>query len=229
MSGRRTRGWAFACLAGAALGVSLVVLIILIAITALQAGPITSMRAVAGAGISLSLRSMDVPGTRDAVAFVTVAQVEAGSPAAGLGMSRGDALLTVGDTPVNRPSQAWDAVGAAPGGREVTLPVVWMPRPEITLGTLRAASVEGAPRVVLSAPSESAQAGGLRAGDVLLTAGGIPIAGTRQAWEALVVAARTQGTPIELALEREGEPVLVRWDPTARAELPFVRDPLRAW
>ncbi len=229
MRGRRTVGWVFAALAAAALGVSLVVLIVLIAITALQAGPITSMRAVSGAGISLSLRSLDIPGTRDSLAYATVAQVEAGSPAAGLGMSRGDALIEVGGTGVDRPSRAWDTVGAAPGGREVTLPVAWMPRSEVTLGALRATSVQGAPRVVLSSPSESAKAGALRAGDVLLAVGGIPIVGTRQAWEALVVAARTQGTPIELSLERDGELQVLRWDPTVRAELRFVRDPLRAW
>ncbi|QAA76728.1 MAG: Phosphate transport system permease protein PstA [Candidatus Bipolaricaulis sibiricus] len=226
---RRAVGGVFAVLAGAALGLSLVVLIVLIATTALQAGPITSMRAVSGAGISLSLRSMDVPGTRDTLAYATIAQVEAGSPAAGLGMARGDAMIAIAETAVDRPSRAWDAVGRAPGGREVTLPVVWMPRPEITLGTLRATAVDGAPRVVLSAPSGSAQAGALRAGDVLRTVGGIPIVGTRQAWEALVAVAQTQGTPLELVVERDGELEIVRWDPTLRAELSFVRDPLRAW
>lgn len=226
---RRAVGGVFAVLAGAALALSLVVLIVLIATTALQAGPITSMRAVSGAGISLSLRSMDVPGTRDTLAYATIAQVEAGSPAAGLGMARGDAMIAIAETAVDRPSRAWDAVGRAPGGREVTLPVVWMPRPEITLGTLRATAVDGAPRVVLSAPSGSAQAGALRAGDVLRTVGGIPIVGTRQAWEALVAVAQTQGTPLELVVERDGELEIVRWDPTLRAELSFVRDPLRAW
>ncbi len=229
MTGRRTVGWAFAALAGAALGVSLVVLIVLIVITALQAGPITAMRAVAEAGISLSLRSMDVPSTRESLSYSTIAQVEAGSPASGLGMARGDALVAVAGVPVDRPSRAWDAVGAAPGGYEVTLPVAWIPRSEITLGALRATSVAGETRVVLTSPSPAAQGGGLRAGDVLLSAAGIPIVGTRQAWEALVVAARTQGTPIELTLERGGELQVIAWDPTARAELRFVRNPLRAW
>ncbi len=228
MRRRRALGVGFAVVAGVALGVSLVVLIALIATTALQTGPITSMRAVSEVGISLSVRSMDVPGTRDAVAYATIAQVEGGSRAAALGMSRGDALIEVAGVAVDRPTRAWDAVGGAPGGREVALPVVWMPRSEVTLGTLRM-SGDGHPRVLLSAPSTAARAAGLQPGDVLLAAAGIPIAGTRQAWEALVVAARTQGTPIELAVEREGERQSIAWDPTARGELPFVRDPLRAW
>lgn len=229
MSRRRTLGWAFAALAGTALGVSLLALIVLIVVTALQAGPITSMRAVSEAGISLSLRSMDVPGTRDSLAYVSIAQVEGGSPAAGLGMSRGDALIEVAGVAVDRPSRAWDTVGEAVGGQEVNLPVVWMPRSEVTLGTLRAASTGGEPRVVISTPSAAAQAAGLLVGDLLVAAAGIPITGTRQAWEALVVAARTQGTPIELTLERKGECQIISWDPAARGELPFVRDPLRAW
>lgn len=229
MRGRRTLGWVFALLAGTALGVSLLVLIVLIVITTLQTGPITSMRAVSGAGISLSLRSMDVPGTRDSLAYVTIAQVEGRSLAAGLGISRGDALIEVAGVAVDRPGRAWDAVGEAAGGREVTLPVVWMPRSEVTLGTLRATSTGGGPRVLISTPSAAAQAAGLLTGDLLVTAAGIPITGTRQAWEALVVAARTQGTPIELTLEREGERQVLLWNPSLQAELPFLRDPLRAW
>lgn len=227
MRERRAVGWAFAVVAGGALAVSLLALVVLIATTALQAGPITAMRAVAEAGISLSLRSTDIPGTRESLLYATVAQV--GGQAAGLGMARGDALISLGGVAVDRPSRAWDAVGRAPGGRAVTLPVVWVPRSEITLGSLRAGTVGGEPRVFVSAPSAAAQAGGLRSGDVLLAIGGIPVVGTRQAWEAVVVAARTQGVPVELVVEREGERLALAWDPTSRGELGFVRDPFRAW
>ena len=223
---RRVLGWAFAGLAGGALGVSLLALVVLVATTALQAGPITAMRAVAEAGISLSLRSTDVPGTRESHLYTMVAHV-GGGPAAAVGMARGDALISLGGAAVDRPSRAWEAVGRAPGGRAVTLPVVWIPRSEVTLGGLRA--VGGEPRAVVSAPSAAAQAAGLQPGDTLVAVGGIPIVGTRQAWEALVVAARTQGVPVELVLERGGERLTLLWDPTSRAEVEFVRDPLRAW
>lgn len=225
---RRAVGWAFAGVAGGALAVSLLALVVLIATTALQAGPITAMRAVAEAGISLSLRSTDLPGTRESFLYATVAQV-GGGQAAALGMARGDALISLGGVAVDRPSRAWDAVGRASGGRALTLPVVWVARSEITLGSLRAGSVGGEPRVFLSAPSGAAQAAGLRSGDALLAVGGIPVVGTRQAWEALVVAARTRGTPLEFAVEREGERLAVVWDPTSRGELGFARDPFRAW
>lgn len=229
MTVRRGVGWGFALAAGAALGLSLTVLIALIASTALQAGPITAMRATAQTGISLSLRSMDVPGTRDSLAYTTIAQVEGESPAAGLGMSRGDALIEVAGVAVDRPRRVWDAVGAAPGGREVTLPVVWIPRSEVTLGRLRTVGGEAAPRVLLAAASPRAQEAGLAEGDILVSASGIPIAGTRQAWEALVVAAQTQGLPVELVVEREGERLIILWDPAVRGRLPFLRDPWRAW
>jgi len=226
---RRALGWAFAALAGAAVGVSLLAVALLVLITALQAGPITAMRAVAEAGISLSLRSLEIPGTREALTYVPMAQVAAGSPAASLGMARGDALIAVAGTGVDRPSRAWEAVGRAPGGRSVTLPVVWLPRAEVTLGGLRMESRNGETRVVLASPSAAAREAGLQPGDALLAVGGIPILGTRQAWEALAVAARTHGVPVELVLERESERLTLFWDPTRQAELTFVRDPLRAW
>ncbi|MCX7751111.1 MAG: phosphate ABC transporter permease PstA [Candidatus Bipolaricaulota bacterium] len=222
---RKVVGGAFGVLAGAALGVGLLVLVVLIATTALQAAPITAMRAVAEAGISLSLRSLEVPGTRESRPYVTVAQAEAGSPAAGLGLARGDALLAVGGVSVDRPSRAWEAVRHAPGGREVTLAVRWVPRSEVTLGTVRAA----AGGVAVVNPSPAAQAAGLAPGDLLLSVGGIPITGTRQAWEALVVAVGARNGPVEVEVERGGERRVLRWDPAREGELPFVRDPLRAW
>lgn len=226
---RRALGWAFAALAGAAVGVSLLAVALLILITALQAGPITAMRAVAEAGISLSLRSLEIPGMREALTYVSIAQVAAGSAAAALGMARGDALVALAGTPMERPSRAWEAVARAPGGRSVVLSVVWLPRAEVSLGSLRMEWREGEPRVILASPSAAAQEAGLQPGDVLLAVGGIPIAGTRQAWEALVVAARIQGVPVELAVERAGERLILSWNPTRTGELPLIRDPLRAW
>jgi phosphate transport system permease protein len=90
-------------------------------------------------------------------------------------------------------------------------------------------SRNGETRVVLASPSAAAREAGLQPGDALLAVGGIPILGTRQAWEALAVAARTHGVPVELVLERESERLTLFWDPTRQAELTFVRDPLRAW
>lgn len=226
---RKAIGWAFAGVAAVAVGVSLLAVALLILITALQAGPLTAMRAVAEAGLSLSLRSLEIPEDLEAFTYLSIAQVAAGSPAAALGMARGDALIALAGMPLGRPSQAWKAVGEAPGGRSVHLPVVWLPRAEVTLGSLRRATVEGEPRVILSSPSAAAQEAGLRPGDILLAVGRIPIQGTRQAWEALAVVARTQGIPVELTVERGGERLTLLWDPTRTGELLFVRDPLRAW
>lgn len=227
MNRRRILGQGFALLAGTALGLSLLVLILIITITALQAGPITAMRAVSNAGIALSLRTLDLPEASLSYSYVLIAQIEESSPAAELGMARGDALLVVGEK-VDRPKGVWDAVRAAPGGREVALPVVWVPRSEVSLGILRSVA-EGGSGVVLAAPSPAAREAGFQPGDILLAIGGVPIMGARQAWEVLVVMARTQGAPVALTVKRGRNPSVILYDPTHRGEVRFVRNPLRAW
>lgn len=235
-SWRKTVGVGFAGVAAGALLVGLVALIVMVATTVLQTGRLPAMHATATAGLSLSLRTLqvEVEGQRRFIPYVTVAQVEAGSPAAGVGLARGDAILAVGEKAVGRPEEVWEVVRRVPGGREVQVPIFWVPRAEKVLGSLRAVAAPDRPgefRVTVTsvAPGSPGELAGLGPGDTLLAAGGIPITGTRQAWEALVAAARQADGPLALSVEREGIRMELALRSAQRAELPLVRDPLRAW
>lgn len=229
-------GASFAVLAGSSLLLGLLVLVVLLVTTLLRTGPLTAMHATASAGISLSLRSMEAVGLtgRQSVPYVTVAQVERGSPAAELGLARGDALVSVAGTEVGRPNEVWDAVGRAPGGRSTSIPIAWVPRMEQVLGRISAAPVPeklGQFRIVVASvsPGSPSEAAGLRQGDVLLSAGEITVSGTRQAWEAIVVAAREGGGLVPLTVERDGEVLSLLLAAAVQDELPAVRDPARTW
>ncbi|GEM_PF-884484 len=234
---RRALGALFAGVALGALLLGLLVLLVLIATTALQSTQLVAMRATADAGLSLSLRTLQLGprggGTAGFFPYVTVARVAPGSPAEALGLRRGDALLRVGEVPVERVSDVWRAIAALPSGVE-RASIAWVPGRRGLLGSLRAVPVPDRPgefRVVLSkvAPGSAAERAGLQPGDVLVEAGGLPITGTQQAWQALVVAARTQGGKVPLTIEREGERLTAVLDVERRGELPFQRSLLRAY
>jgi len=234
--GRRALGGVFAVLGGTALLFGLVVLVVLLVTTVLQTGRLTAMHATAAAGISLSTRGLEVPGPAGSqfLAYATVAAVAAGSPAAELGLSRGDALVSVAGAAVGRPSEAWDVVRRAPGGRATSVPITWVPRMDRIVGSLTTSPVPGSPgqfRVVVASvsPGSPGEAGDLRPGDTLLAAHGIPISGTRQAWEAIVVAAREGNGAARLTVERGGEVLDLHLPVAAAAELPIVRDTFQAW
>jgi phosphate transport system permease protein len=194
------------------------------------------MHATASAGLSLSLRTLEAVGPAGSQFFpyVTVAQVDRGSSAADLGLARGDALLSVAGTVVARPSETWDAVGQAPGGLSTTVSIAWVPRVERVVGTLAAAPVPGAPgqfRVTVAGVTagSAGERAGLQRDDVLLAADGIAISGTRQAWEAIVVAAREGDGPVRLTVDRGGEELDLLVEAAVHAQLPVRRDPVAAW
>ncbi len=231
----RVVGALFAGLALGALLLGLLVLIALITSTVLQSARIAAMRATAEAGLALSLRSLqlDVGGRRLFLPYVTLAQVEPGSPAAALGMRRGDALIAVGGRPVERPEDVWAAVERAPGGRALRLEVAWVPGGRELLGGLRAVPTPERPgefRVQLVKPSEPAARAGLEPGDVLLKANGLPIGGTRQAWEAVAIAARERPDGVvTLTVERGGQTLQVQLPARREGALPVTRDVLKAY
>ena len=211
-----------------ALPLALVALALMVVVTALQVGQLTAMDAVAEAGLTLTLRTLEGPDGAP-VPYVQVAQVARDSPAARAGLARGDVLLAVAGRRVGRPLEAWRAVEAAPGGREIHLPLVWLPPLERALGTLRVERGGSEPALVLVAPAPAAQAQGLRPGDVLRKAAGIPVTSPRQAWETVLLLARQGEAPLELEVLRAGETAHLAFDPCGRAELLVVRDAWRAW
>ncbi len=232
---RRTLGGLFEALALGALLLGLLVLLVLIATTVLQGARLMAMHATAEAGLSLSLRSLqvDIGQQRLFLPYVTLSQVAKGSPAAQLGLARGDALVAVGGQPVERPEDVWQVIERAPGGERFELEIAWVPKRTTLLGSLRAVpspDVPGEFRIQLRRVSEFAERAGLQPGDVLLSADGIPITGTRQAWEAVVIAARrSPDGVVTLAVEREGQTLSLRLDAREEGQLALTRNLLKAY
>lgn len=204
--------WERAVVVGAflALPLALFTLGVMLVVTALQAGLWTNMHALEAAGLVLTTRSLNLPdGTT--LPYVAAAQVREGSAAAALGIARGDVLVEAGGGP-------WTAPGrlVRPGRPPRTHPrgsPALGPRAEVLLGTLQVRWEEGQARVVLAAPAPLAMGQGLHPGDILLGVNGTPVTGTRQAWEALVTAARTGAVPAELTVRRGEVSLVLLFDP----------------
>lgn len=232
---RRALGALFGGLALGALLLGLLVLLVLITTTVLQSTRLVAMRATADAGLALSLRNLYVErgGQAQYRPYVSISRVLPGSPAEALGLRRGDALVRLGERPVETVGDAWAVVAEAPG-RRAELALGWVPRRRDLLGSLQAVPVPDRPgefRVTLVrvAPGSPAERAGLRPGDVLLEAGGLPITGTHQAWQAVVVAARTHEGNVPLTVEREGRRVTVVLSAERRGKLAFEKGLLRAY
>ncbi len=210
-----------------ALPLGLFVLGVMVAVTALQAGLWTNMHVLERVGLVLTARSLTLP-SGSALPYVTLAQVREGSPAAALGLTRGDVLVEVGGRPVDRPLAVWSALASAPG-RHASVQVGWIPRLERVLGSLHLSLESGQTQVVLVAPAEPAQKAGLVPGDVLLAMQGSPVTGARQAWEVLLAAARQGELPVDLLVRRGEEYLRLSFDPRRFGELPVERDVWQAW
>ncbi|MFN3347124.1 MAG: hypothetical protein ACK42E_04885, partial [Candidatus Bipolaricaulaceae bacterium] len=209
-----------------ALPLALFALGVMVAVTALQAGLWTNMHALEQAGLVLTGRSLNIS-SGATLSYVAVAQVREGSAAAELGLARGEALVEIAGTPVDRPLAVWSALSAWPG--RLVLSLCWIPRVESALGTVQLRTEAEQARVVLVEPGEQARAAGLAPGDVLLAVNGTPVSGTRQVWEALVVAVRQGLVPVELLIRRGADILRLPFDPRRFGELRVERDPWRAW
>jgi len=227
---RKGRGTVFGALSVGALMVGLLALATMIAATVLQARRLTAMDATSQAGLALSLRSVEVPG-REFVPYVVAAQVDPDSAAERAGLSRGDVLVGVGGSAVSRPDEVWDALGKlGPGSSTVS----WIPKPEKLWGPLRAVVHPERPgelgvtlaAVPVGSPAERA---GLRPGDALISVAGLPVTGTRQAWELVVGAVRQGPQVLTLVIERGRERQELAFDPIVQGEIPFQPELWRAW
>lgn len=224
---RRAKGSAFAVLAAGSLALGGLVVVVLLVSTLRQSLGIVAMRATAGAGVALSLRSMTGlgPDGSGTAPYVAVAQVDEDSPAHRAGLAPGDALIEVAGRPMADVDEVWDTVGELPlDGRAV--PVAWVPNLEALLGELTPVPVPGklgrfGAQLSWVAPGSAAAAAGLQDFDVLLAAGETPVTGTQQAWQAIVVEARRRGGRVPLAVERGGETFTVDFPAGRRGELPL--------
>lgn len=230
---RRRKGAIFASLAAVALLLGVMVVTALIVSTGVNGWQLVAMHATARTGLALSLRSMDVSQSFDGrrtFPFVTAAQVESNSQAAALGMQQGDALPHLLGRPVFSSSDVWQLVENMPADA-VVLPLAWVPKAETLIGQLKADAIPGqAGRFVTTVskvtPGSPAEQAGLQADDVLKSAGGIPIEGTRQAWQAIVIAAQRGQSPVTLTVERAGQTLELALQAERRGELPLSRN---AW
>lgn len=223
---RTLKGTIFACLAAASLISGLVIIIVLVFTTALQAWKLVAMRATADAGLALSMRGLEinVDGRSKSLPYVTAAQVGERSAAEGLGIRQGDAVVQVGGHAVDQTSEVWAAIETARKGNVVRLPIVWVPRVDQLFGELSPEPIPGQRgkyRAWLSyvqrgSPAEEA---GLRVGDVLVSVDGLSISGTRQAWQAVVVASRRTDEPVMLTVERGDRTLEIPLQAEQRGEL----------
>lgn len=219
---RRALGKLFAFLSAVALALGLLVMATLIVSTLAQSGRLVAMHATAEAGLSLSTRSLSLDsGGGGSASYVTISQVEEGSQAEAMGMHPGDALIAVDEEPVESPSDVWRVIEGA-RGRELL--VSWVPGADRLLGDLKAARIPGEigkyrAELVEVQPGSPAARAGLRAGDVLISAKELPITGTRQAWQAIVVATQRAGGPFSLTIERDDQEQSVHIDAGREAKL----------
>jgi len=232
---RRSQGALFALVAAISLGLGLLVMAVLLITTALQSWRLVAMRATADAGLSLSLRSLQVSVGEQQLYFpyVTLAQVSPNSTAEKLGLRQGDALTHIAGQPVLKISAIWEVIERAHGGRDLRLPIAWVPNSKQLLGELRAEAIPNTPgrfRVKISTllPGSPLGQAGLQAGDILLAADDLPITGTRQAWEAIVIAIQRASGPIALQVEREGQILTLPFNGQQHGELTVQRDAWRA-
>ncbi len=227
---RQGKGWLFAGVAFVSLALGVLVVTTLVINTVLNSTRLVAMHATADAGLALSLRSTtaEVDGRTLTLPYVRLSQVEDGSPAAQLGLGVGTALTRVAGTPVDSVSAVWNRIERLPQGQDRVV-VRWVPGVETLVGEFSPESVPDRPGVYRARVSwvergSPAEAAGLQIDDVLLAVDAIPVIGTRQAWEAIVVASKAAGGPVTLTVERDGERLTLPFPAELGGELPLKRN-----
>jgi S1-C subfamily serine protease len=154
------------------------------------------------------------------------------SEAARAGIGEFDAIIHIGSQTVYRSAQVWEAIAHLP---QETLPIGWISGdPTKIFGDLlpQMDPQTGAIRVAIDyLPEESLGfRAGLRPGDILVQIEDIPVTGSRQAWEALIVAAqrKPQPGPLAVQIERDGEFLTIALDAEQTAQIPITRSWARA-
>lgn len=228
---RHRKSSLFAVLAAASLGLGMLVVVVLIFATLRDSGALSSMHATATAGLALSQRASSVG---DHSPYVGIAQVTEGSAASRIGMAQGDALLTIEDRVVHDVREVWSTIAALPATAS-SKRVTWVPNLESLLGEVEVSEIDGQPgvfraRLAAVGTDTAAAKAGLRDGDLLLSAGDLPLQGSQQAWQTLVIAARAGREPVPLTIEREGKRQVVAFDVRRSGELPLERSlPAALW
>lgn len=227
---RHTKSKLFGSLTVAATLVGLAALAALIINVLTNARLLIAMNATAEAGLALSLRSLE----RDHKIFpyVRISQVTEGSTAERIGLRPGDALLRLGSQAVADIGDLWRTVEQIPSG---PTPIGWVAGADRLLGDLRAEispETNQVTAVLLDyiPPGSAAERAGLQVNDILRKADEFPIQGTRQAWEAIVIAAQRKPMPSPVILEvQRGDQILsIPLEAEYQALIPLTKDFWRA-
>lgn len=222
---RKAKSALFSSLTFSTILVSLALLVALIVYILINACPLMAMRAASRAGLVLS--TMVIQWDSQNLPYVIVADFVPDSTAARAGIGEFDAVIHIGSQTVYRPAQVWDTIARLPSD---TLPIGWISGDPVKIFGELVPQLDpqtGALRVVIdSLPEESlGWRAGLRLGDILVRIDDIPVIGTRQAWEALIVAAqkRAQSGPLTVQIERDGELLQLALPAEQTAQIPIQR------
>jgi phosphate transport system permease protein len=227
---RKAKSTLFGSLTFSTILISFALLVALIVYILINARPLMAMRAASRAGLVVS--TMVIQWDAKNLPYVIVNDFVPESEAARAGIGEFDAIIHIGSQTVYRSAQVWEAIAHLP---QETLPIGWISGdPTKIFGDLlpQMDPQTGAMRVAIDyLPEESLGfRAGLRPGDILVQIEDIPVTGSRQAWEALIVAAqrKPQPGPLAVQVERDGELVTIALDAEQTAQIPITRSWARA-
>jgi phosphate transport system permease protein len=227
---RKAKSTLFGSLTFSTILISFALLVALIVYILINARPLMAMRAASRAGLVVS--TMVIQWDAKNLPYVIVNDFVPESEAARAGIGEFDAIIHIGSQTVYRSAQVWEAIAHLP---QETLPIGWISGdPTKIFGDLlpQMDPQTGAIRVAIDyLPEESLGfRAGLRPGDILVQIEDIPVTGSRQAWEALIVAAqrKPQPGPLAVQIERDGELLTIALDAEQTAQIPITRSWARA-
>jgi phosphate transport system permease protein len=227
---RKAKSTLFGSLTFSTILISFALLVALIVYILINARPLMAMRAASRAGLVVS--TMVIQWDAKNLTYVIVNDFVPESEAARAGIGEFDAIIHIGSQTVYRSAQVWEAIAHLP---QETLPIGWISGdPTKIFGDLlpQMDPQTGAIRVAIDyLPEESLGfRAGLRPGDILVQIEDIPVTGSRQAWEALIVAAqrKPQPGPLAVQIERDGELLTIALDAEQTAQIPITRSWARA-
>jgi len=227
---RKAKSTLFGSLTFSTILISFALLVALIVYILINARPLMAMRAASRAGLVVS--TMVIQWDAKNLPYVIVNDFVPESEAARAGIGEFDAIIHIGSQTVYRSAQVWEAIAHLP---QETLPIGWISGdPTKIFGDLlpQMDPQTGAIRVAIDyLPEESLGfRAGLRPGDILVQIEDITVTGSRQAWEALIVAAqrKPQPGPLAVQIERDGEFLTIALDAEQTAQIPITRSWARA-
>jgi phosphate transport system permease protein len=227
---RKAKSTLFGSLTFSTILISFALLVALIVYILINARPLMAMRAASRAGLVVS--TMVIQWNAKNLPYVIVNDFVPESEAARAGIGEFDAIIHIGSQTVYRSAQVWEAIAHLP---QETLPIGWISGdPTKIFGDLlpQMDPQTGAIRVAIDyLPEESLGfRAGLRPGDILVQIEDIPVTDSRQAWEALIVAAqrKPQPGPLAVQIERDGEFLTIALDAEQTAQIPITRSWARA-